>query len=464
MKCPYCGSQFTGNPQYCPNCKQPLSRARKAEQTPVYEPDYQDPERHTAAERILIAVAILLSFAAICFGIYKLTFWIGNYKVNRLYTRGAYTPTIHATTMDDGRAGRSIVFYGEDGDQIFLPELQRSVSICGGVARVSIADSDWFTANVTDIEAANVNLSPVLIEENGSRTQLPGIAFTVDVPDSPLTVISPEKKDLSIVTSRYLLELQVVPGSTVLVNGEDVTDTVDRSGLLSKNVNVYPIGNNEYTVIVRTPKHHESRHDITIYREAFDIDFELDTSVGNTSSNKTMAVTGTVEVGANIAVETEYIEDSLEIDPATGKFSFIARLSTFGDNVVRFKATMEGKQDAVISMTVEYKPTLAEYSAMAWAMDYDQLRRLYEQWNGQVFKCEGPIIDIVYEDNKSYLIMNVGKDGEQKLLMLENKTSIKEPSFGRSYTAYADVSGRGMYNAQYYPILTARYMDLTPQS
>lgn len=462
MKCPYCGSQFNGNPQYCPNCKQPLSRARKSEPEQVQQPERPEHERRTPTEQILIIIATVLSLIAICFGIYKLTFWVGNYRINRLYTRGEYTPTVHETTMDDGRIGRSIVFYGEDGDQIFLPELKKSLTICGGIARVSIADSDWFGNDVTEIQSANVNLSPVLVEENGSRTQLPGISFSVDVPESPLTVISPEKKDLSVVTSRYLLELQVVPGSTVLVNGEDVTDTVDRSGLLSKNVNVYPIGDNAYSVIVRTPKHHESRHDITIYREAFDINFELDTSVGNTSSNKTMSITGTVEVGANITVETEYIEDSLQIDPATGKFSFIARLGDFGDNVIRFKATMEGKQDAIISMNVDYKPTLAEYSAMAWAMDYSQLRRLYEQWDGQVFKCEGPIIDVVYEDDASYLIMNVGTDAEQNLLILENKTSIKEPSFGRSYTAYADVSGRRMYNALYYPALTARYMDLTP--
>ena len=47
----------------------------------------------------------------------------------------------------------------------------------------------------------------------------------------------------------------VVPGSTVLVNGEDVTDVVDRSGLLSANVNVYPIGDNIISILVRTPNH-----------------------------------------------------------------------------------------------------------------------------------------------------------------------------------------------------------------
>ena len=122
----------------------------------------------------------------------------------------------------------------------------------------------------------------------------------MEVPDSPLTVISPAEDGEQIVTSLYLLELQVVPGSTVMVNGEDVTDMVDRSGLLSQNVNVYPIGDNVYTIIVQTPQHHETRQEVHIYREAFDIELELSSSVAYTSSNDVMAITGTVEPGATI--------------------------------------------------------------------------------------------------------------------------------------------------------------------
>lgn len=464
MKCPYCGSQFTGTPQYCPSCKQPLSRARK----PVAEPEtsHENPERvsRTPAQRWLIGIAGVICVLLICFGIYKIVYWVDNYRLTRLYTRGAYTPTVNTVTMDDRRQGHSIVFYGEDGDQIFLPELQKSLSISGGVARTSIADADWFasTEDVSEVESANVRLSPVLVDETGMRTQLPAIDLTVDVPDSPLNVVSPAEDNLSVVTSLYLLELEVVPGSTVLVNGEDVTDMVDRSGLLSQNVNVYPIGDNVYTIVVRTPKHHETRREITIYREAFDINLELDTTVEHTSSNEVMAITGTVEPGATLTVETDYVEDSIEIDPETGKFKFIAKFSTFGDNTVRFRASMEGREDAVISMTVNYKPTLAKYSAKAWAMDYEQLTRLYEQWNGQVFKCVGPLVDMFTENGVNYLVMDVGTNGNQQLIILENQSSSTSPSLGRSYTAYAHVTGRHMYNAQYYPMLTALYMDFTP--
>lgn len=465
MRCPYCGSEFTGQLQYCPNCKQPLSRAHKTtSETEEAQARKQPRPKRTNGQKWIIAISGVLCAALLCFGLYKVVFWATNYRINRLYTRGAYTPTIHTITMDDRRTGHSIVFYGEDGDQIFLPELNRSLSISGGVARISIADADWFVneEDVTDIEAANVHLSPVLVDETGMRTQLPGMKFTVDVPSSPLEVISPEEDGMDIVTARYLMELQVVPGSTVLVNGEDVTDTVDRSGLLSQNVNVYPIGDNVYTVIVRTDKHHETRREITIYREAFDINLELDTTVSHTSSNENMAITGVAEPGAAITVETPYVADSLLYDMTTGKFQFIAKFSNFGDNTVRFRATMEGKEDAVISMTVNYKPTLAKYSSLAWKMDYKQLQNLYEQWNGQVFLCKGPLVGSFEENGTNYLVMDVGTDGEQQLVVLENKSSTRSPSLGRSYTAYAHVSGRKMYNAEYYPMLMALYIDLTP--
>lgn len=462
MKCPYCGSSYTSNLQYCPNCKQPLSRAPKASSdATVSEAKTPKRPRRSKLQRTLIVLATIICILCILFGIYKLVFWMDNYRINRLYTRGKYTPTIQTITMDDRRQGHSIVFYGEDGDQIYLPETQESVSISGGTARVALADADWFEGDVLDIEAANVSLSPILISEKGERTQLPLINFTVDVPDSPLTIISPEKSDLTIVTALYLLELQVVPGSTVLVNGEDVTDLVDRSGLLSKNVNVYPIGDNIFTVIVRTPKHHETRQDIVIHREKYDIDFELSPSVKSQSSNKTMTISGTIEPGAWMTVETAYIENSLALDTTTGEFQFITQLSNFGSNTVRFRISMEGRQDAVISLNVDYKPTLAEYSAQAWKMDYVQLRQLYEQWSGQVFKCVGPILDIVHDGDNTYYIMDVSTDEIQQLVVLLNQSSLDSPSLGSSYTGYAHVSGRYMYNSQYYPMLTCLYLDHT---
>jgi len=440
--------------QYCPNCRQPLSRAGIHSST-IPQAPARDPR--VRAKRWLFAFICLLCCIMLFFALYKVFYWTSNYRLTRLYTRGEYTPTVNQFQMDDGRTGHSVVFYGEDGDQIFLPELQRSLSISGGTARVTIADSDWFEGDVSEVESANVVLSPILIDEKGMRTQLPNVNMTIDVPDSPLEVISPANDDLSIVTSRYELELKVVPGSTVLVNGEDVTDIVDRSGMLSQNVNVYPVGDNIYTIIVQTPSHHEARREVKIHREVFDISVEVDASVSTISQTESTTIKGTIETGASIHVETAYIEDSLIIDQNTGEFSFMAKLSTFGDNTVRFRVRKDGKSDAVISLNVEYCPTAAVYATNAWAMNYDDLKRMYEQWHGQVFQCKGTIVDVYESNGIEYLVMNVS-DLEQQLIILENLSSVAKPTVGQKCTALADVTGRSMYQNLYYPMLAARYI------
>lgn len=453
MKCPYCGNDCANEALYCDVCKQPLPTDEEIRSKKKTRP------QRSALQKFLIVLCWLACFVIIGIGIYKLVFWIDSYKITRLYTRGAYTPTLNEVTMSDGKNGHALIFYGEDGDLIYLPELDKCLSICGGIARLEIADSDWFADEASEYDYADIAFAPVLIRQNGAQVQLPVINYSIDVPESPLTVVTPSEEDLSVVTSTYPLELQVVPGSSLFVNGEDLTDRLDRSGAFSGEVSVQPIGDNTYTVIVRTPKHKETRHDIVIYREKFDIEIELDETVSTQSSDANMEIRGTCEPGAYITVDTPYIEKSLQMDMTTGRFSFIAQFDQLGENFIRFRASKEGREDAVISIAVDYKPSLAQYSAKAWKMDYVELRKYYENWLERIFLCEGPIIDKYTEDGIEYLIMDVGTDGTQQLLVLENYTSIS-PSLGPKYSAYADVLGRHFYGDRYYPRLAARYMDL----
>jgi len=455
VKCPYCGSVCADDTLYCPSCKQPLPTAQAEAQELRHAPK----EKRTPLQKALTALVAVAFAVALVIGGFKLASWIHNYQLNRLYTRGIYTPKVSRIQMEDLRSGHAIIFYGKDGDQIYLPEMQRSLTISGGVARMEVADSDWFDANVADIEYADITLSPMLISEKGTKTELPSFNFQVDVPESPLSVTTPAQERTTVVTGIYPLVLNVVPGSTVFINGEDVTESVDRSGLLSTYVGVKPIGDNIITLIVRTPKHRECRRELVIFRQHYDIDLELDTTVSDVSTARTMAITGTTEPGASIAVDTDYIPESLQVD-ATGRFSFISKFATYGENIVRFRATMPGKEDAVISFAVNYKPSLAEMSGRAWKMDYPQLKQLFENWRYQSFACKGPIIDSFTDDSgKSYLVMDVGTE-ERQLIVLENQSSLSNPVMGRRYLAYAYVDGQQMYQAQYYPKLIALYLDV----
>ena len=456
MKCPYCGSVCADDALFCPSCKQPLPTeaaedARAARRSAAKEP-------RTPLQKLGIAVLTLAFLIALGVGVYKLVTWMDNYQLNRLYTRGAYTPTVSAVQMDDLRYGHAVVFYGKDGDQIYLPEMKRSLTISGGVARMEIADADWFDLNVSDLDYADVTLSPQLISETGRKTKLPLLNFKIDVPESPLLVTSPASERITVVTGVYPLTLNVVPGSTLFINGEDVTASVDRSGYFSTYVGVKPIGDNVITLIVRTPKHRERRTELVIYRQQYDIELELDSTVSDVSPARTMAVTGTTEPGAVISVDTDYIPESLTLDMQTGRFSFISRFSAYGDNIIRFRASKEGKEDAVISFTVNYRPSLAEISKAAWKMDYEQLQVLFENWRNRAFACRGTVIDVVRSGDTSYMIMDVG-DTSRQLVVLENQTTTASPTPGRRYLAYAYVDGQYMYNSTYYPKLIALYID-----
>ena len=459
MKCPYCGSTCADDALYCPSCKQPLPGATAAQKPAV------EPVRETPASGLRRAGFVLFGiacFVALLVGIYKLVVWVDSYQLNRLYTRGEYAPTLSLVDMDDMRQGHAIVFYGKDGDQVFLPEMDRSLTISGGVARMVVADADWFGPNVSGVDHADITLTPTLVAETGRKTKLPPFNFQIDVPESPLVVTSPARDTINVITSVYPLILNVVPGSTVFVNSEDVTNSVDRSGLLSTHVSVKPIGDNVITVIVRTPQHKECRHDLIIHREHFDINLELDTSVGSTSSARTIAVTGTAEPGAMIGVDTDFIEDSLSVDMTTGRFSFIAKLAVYGDNTIRFHATKDGRQDARLSFVVRYKPTLADYSAKAWRMDYKQLSQLFEQWRNRVFQCKGELVDITTGENgETFWIMDVSEGNDDpQLVVLENQSNVKNVTLGRRYIAYAHVNGQEMYSTVYYPKLTCLYIDV----
>ena len=53
--------------------------------------------------------------------------------------------------------------------------------------------------------------------------------------------------------------------------------------------------------------------------------------------------------------------------------------------------------------------------------------------------------------------MDVGKNDPQ-LVILQNHSAVAKPQIGQRCTALADVTGRSMYQDQYYPMLAARYI------
>ncbi len=448
LNCPRCGAVIKASMNDCPACGLPLVHTDKT------ETNEKIPVKQLLLRALVIFAALIVTVCLIVFIVMRVHYIRQNKRIVEKYVN----QTVESIVFENGMPGHALSFFGEDGDSVYIEELGKSYMFVGGLARVEFPDYIWFTdVDPTVTDSADITFSPIYISSTGKKTRIPVFELTVAVPESPVTITEPKTDRLTVITSQTGLSMNVVYGSSVIINGEDVTSQVDRSGNLNLTLNIQPIGDNNISVVVRTDSHKEARRDIVFYREEMDIDLEVASSVIYTSTMNYMTISGKTEPGAWINVDTDYDRDSLVVDQQTGNFSFKAKFSGFGNNLVSFRATKDGRRDSSISFYVKYLPAKAEYTRNAWTMDYAQLSLYYEQWGGKVFLCMGKIVDVVEQNGIRYSFMNVGNVNDVKLVALENQSNVGNLAQGNEYAVYADVAGRIFYNDKYIPYLIARY-------
>ena len=466
MICPYCGKRTPDNSEYCAVCGFPLDQ-QEAQENQAAGTGRQPMDAGVWQARVIpilrttiIVLLWILSLTILGYGVYKVYYWRQSVEIAEWYESGMTPmPTLEAVEMADGRQGHVITFFGEDGDMIYIEELKRSFLVVGGEARVEIADSYWFETASEEVQSADIALTPIQTFVDGGKQLLPVVYFSVDVPVSPLTIISPSEEQGPILSAEYQVEFEVVPGSTVLVDGVDVTDLVSSLGEVSVNVAVYPQGENPISILVKTAHHKEARADIVLYRQPMEIDLAVAINTAKTSVLDAMTIRGTVDPKAKVSVDTAYQEGSLTQD-ADGDFSFIAMFDHIGYNPVTFRAKQDGKADSVISFEVYYLPTLNEYSRKAWSMDYKQLTQCWDIWAGRIFKCTGTVAAVLATEPQQILVLDVSQDQSGQYIIIENLSNLSVIEPGGRFDFYADVSGtRREYNGRNYPYLIGRYAN-----
>ena len=113
-----------------------------------------------------------------------------------------------------------------------------------------------------------MSLTPFVQTAAGQQQPLDIITYTIDIPLSPITLVSPDSLYTDVVSAMYSLKFTVRPGSTVYMNDSNISDTVDSSdGSLTYNATVQPIGDNVFALRVRSPYCRESSLTVTLYRE-----------------------------------------------------------------------------------------------------------------------------------------------------------------------------------------------------
>ena len=355
-----------------------------------------------------------------------------------------------------GLPGRRILIPGEEGTQYYISELTKSYVVIDGTATIEVPDYVFYE-NIEHLEASQMEavLTPTLVK-GSTETRLSPIFYTVDIPLSPVRLISPEVNYLAVSTSIYNLRLSVSPGSKVTVNGRDISDAVDINGTVSDNPPIKAIGENLVTVTVRAPYCRENNLTLVFYREPQEIPLELAPDTTTSSRNQSFEIKATTMAGATITMESPYytLDDSLLA--TTGEFTVKTEMVRVGYNTVRIRSSYPGKRDSVLEHVIYYLPSVDVYSRKAWALtsrDYMELMTNITSRieKAQPYECQGVITEII-ADNPQLAIMDTSTTGSPQLVMLQNESS-REWVLGESYRVYADVSG--VYND--IPRLTGRF-------
>ncbi|MDO5300495.1 MAG: hypothetical protein Q4F18_13780, partial [Clostridia bacterium] len=390
---------------------------------------------------------------------------------------------VTTTTVDDHPA-HTLTIYGKENATIYLREMQTSYVIADGKVEITVPDYMWYDtesstfATAVETDTMDVTITPFIrYSQEGDQYQLDPVEFTIDVPLSPITLISPSTVRMDVGVSIYEVRINVELGSTVIIDGTNVSTLIRaETGNVSKNVQVLPVGDNTISISVKSKYCRENKMEITLYRAPQDIPLELDATVivewnyepiteeqYNSATDEERAkmnvpsISGTTLPGASVTVDFPHW--GLEVDNETGKFSFHPLFSTLGNNDVVIRASVDGKEDSVITHTVYYIPNQDIYTRRAWDLSsqYTDLINYINIRKGTIYMGTGTITRII-STTPQLAIMDIGTDSIEKLVMLENSSKTtwvvgtKYKIFGEAY---------GLYDTM--PRLTVRYTYLVDE-
>ena len=305
-----------------------------------------------------------------------------------------------------------------------------------------------------------VTLTPFLKSSSGRQTPLDPVHYTITIPLSPIELESPDSMRTTVSTTMASIRIKVRAGSHVTVNGKDYSDTVSSvSGETVYNATIQPIGDNPFTIVVRSQYCRDNTITVVFYRARQDIPLDLAVGTYGTTDKQIMRVSATTMPGAYVEVITPYSDLNITELDTTGKFTFNAIFDKIGNNTISIIASYPGKKPSQVDHVVYYLPPADIYTVKAWPLSADGYAELLSNIavraeKNQVYVVKG-IVQYVVSDKPQMVVINTSDDGKSQPVLVQNYTKTKW-EVGKYYRLYADAYNT--YNGM--PWLNARYTYL----
>lgn len=364
---------------------------------------------------------------------------------------------VTAGVLDD-LAAHSVMIPGKEGSTIYIRELHASYVVNDGFATVEIPDHIWYDNLEGSLdETMEVTLTPFLKTAAGRQTPMDPIHYTIVIPPSPIELEAPETNRTTVSTSIATIRIAVRPGSRVTINGKDYSDTVSSTtGVMTYNAPVHPIGDNEFTIVVRSQYCRDNTMKVVFYRARQDIPLDLAVGTYGTTDKEVMKVSATTLPGAYVEVLTPHTDLNITDLDSSGKFSFNAVFDKIGNNTISIVASYPGKKPSQVDHVVYYLPSPDKYTVKAWPLSAEGYAELLSNITvraarNQVYVVKG-VVQYSVSDKPQMVVINTSDDGKSQPVLVENYTKTKW-QVGKYYRIYADAFST--YNGM--PWLNARY-------
>lgn len=414
--------------------------------------------------RLFLIVIISLSLLfGIGFGGYKLfkliSTSISKYKESIIEATAEKAPLVERI-MVDGKPWHRITFYGDEGEYILITNLHRTLPIHDGEAILRIDDLGYIPDSPdVDIPIITVEITALRFDISGEETPVDVPSFDIEIPISPLSIIVPEEQGFTTFETRMDIKMKVIPGSRVTIGTISRSDDVSDEGYVSTAIDLLPIGDNVFNVVVQTLKHRMNVYEVIINHPEMDVPIQIDDTYKNgEAETEKIVLTGTTVPEAELLVDALLIGE-MELDPLTGEFTLNIKLPKYGWNRITLTATLPSGESSKLIYAIERTADMSSYTRSAWSLvdNFNYLTVSTNSLIGQEFKCVGTITKKLDADTRNIYQMDVGADGNPMYIAIEYEGNLKI-NVNSKYEMFADVTG----TFEQYPLLMAQFVSFIP--
>ncbi len=406
----------------------------------------------------VMAVVITALSAAVAYGLFTGYKWgvgaVSQWFADRNGVAPAQEPRVEIELVD-GNVWHKITFYGKDGEQVLLSNPRRSLTIRDGKAELLLDDQSFIPSDLSvDQDKVTVQLEATMFSTTGEERKVLIRPYDIEVPLSPLKVILPKDQTTPTEEDRVLVKVKVTPGSRVIIGKDNRTDQVDKQGYVSCYVPLEAIGINEIVISVETKTYRKNNFKLKITRPKMDVPITLDGNADTSTEDATIEIRGTTNPGATITTDAPLAGDSkIDMDPATGNFSFTASLQRWGMNRIRITATAANGISSSMVHCVTHRATLENYTKKAQVMDYAYVSSAADNIIGRVYLFQGYVQQKLENEDSDYYLFNIGTKASPQVLVLEyaKESGLKADQY---YKVFGDVIG----TVDNYPALTGQFV------